>query len=356
MKKILFALAVSFISYSGMAQCTVTVSTSQDSVACGECFDLTAEGNAFETLLFEDFNNSALGPGWTSNQTVLYNNPCGAPADGSPSAWFGNSSTQPRVLETIDYDLSCGGQICFNMKYATQAGASPCEGPDQPNEGVDLQYSLDGGATWVSIFYHTPLAGGYDPVQTQWNVYCHDIPPAAQTTSTRIRWYQDAGSGAGFDHWGIDDVEVNGTLCNVYYYDWFVDGTVDDADTTLCLDQSSQTYDVIFTDGATDTCSASITINTSLTADLLRDTTICGLIDYDLVANPINGSGTYDYSWNTGETTNTAENVTTGQYIVTVTDQNFPNCTVNDTVDFIMNIYCQKSNKKPHSKTREDLP
>ncbi len=326
-------LAVSlFFSYTAKSQCSVTIQAANDTVDCGSCFDLTAEGEAQDTLLNEDFNNSSLGPGWSSNQTVMYTNPCGAPPDNSPSAWFGDSQTQPRVLETIDYDMSCGGDICYMMKYSVQGGSGSCEGPDQPNEGVDLQYSTDGGATWTSIFYHTVVGGGTDPYQTSWNQYCQEIPPGAQTPSTRFRWYQDAGSGAGFDHWGIDDVAVLGTICGTYYYDWFADGTTNSADTNLCLSQNVDTYDVIFTDGLSDTCSASIDIYSAMAPNLPNDTSICGLIDTNIFSNPTGGSGDYSYQWNTNETDSFAASVSTGEYYVDMTDANYPNCTASDTM------------------------
>lgn len=316
------------------AQCTLSVSAAQDSVACGDCVTLTADGQADVPLLEEDFNNNSLGPGWTSNTTVMYTNPCGPPPDGTSSAWFGQGS-QPRELETTDYDVSCGGTICFEMKYAIQGGSGNCEGPDLSDEGVYIQYSTDGGATWVTIDYHDPN-GGNDPVLTTWNEYCYALPAGALTTSTRFRWFQDVGSGATYDHWGIDNVTISGTICGSYYYDWAVDGSTDLADTNVCLAANSETFDVIYTDGATDTCSASITIYSNLDANLPNDTSICGLIDYDIEANPLNGSGSYDYLWNTGETTDFADNATTGQYWVEVTDQNFPACTATDTIDFEM--------------------
>src|SRR5690554_2297184 len=154
MNKILSTIILVSFSFWSYSQCTVTIDTASDSLDCGECFDLTAVGLAQQVLMSENFNNNQLGPGWTTNQTVMFNNPCGAPPDGSPSAWFGNQQTQPRILETIDYDMTCGGDICFMMKYAAQGGSGSCEGPDAANEGVKFQYSINGGATWVMIFDH----------------------------------------------------------------------------------------------------------------------------------------------------------------------------------------------------------
>ncbi len=334
--KLSFLIFTLFVfSFSVKSQCSLTVDSAQDSIACGDCVVLTAVGEADVPLLEADFNNNSLGAGWTANTSLIYNNPCGPPPDGTAAAWFGQGS-QPRELETTDYDVSCGGTICFEMKYATQGGSGNCEGPDLTDEGVAIQYSTDGGTTWVTIDYQDPN-GGNDPALTVWNQYCYSLPAPALTTSTRFRWFQDVGSGATYDHWGIDNVTLSGTICGSYYYDWEVDGSVNNADTSVCLGGNSETYNVIYTDGATDTCSASITIYSSLEANLPNDTSFCGLIDYDLEANPLNGSGSYDYTWNTGETTNTAQSVTTGQYWVDIVDQNFPACTATDTINFEMN-------------------
>tara|TARA_B100000508_G_C11465884_1_gene282536 strand:+ start:19923 stop:21977 length:2055 start_codon:yes stop_codon:yes gene_type:complete len=334
-KVIPIAVISFFVGNTLRSQCSLSVETTSDSIACGDCVTLTAVGEAEVPLLEEDFNNNSLGAGWTANTTLIYNNPCGAPPDGTASAWFGQGS-QPRELETTDYDISCGGTICFEMKYAVQGGSGNCEGPDLTDEGVYIQYSTDGGATWVTIDYHDPN-GGNDPVLTTWNEYCYSLPAGALTANTRFRWFQDVGSGATYDHWGIDNVVLSGTICGSYYYDWAVDGTTNNADTSVCLSANSETYNVIYTDGASDTCSASITIFSNLDANLPNDTSICGIEDYDITSNPINGSGSYDYLWNTGETTSSAQGVTTGEYYVDIVDQNFPACTATDTMFFEMN-------------------
>lgn len=332
MKNILTLIVVLFSAHLSMAQCSVVITTPTPSIECGDCATLTAVGTSTSTPLSADFNGSSLGPGWNSNVTVLYTNPCGPPPDGSLAAWFGLGS-QPREMQTIDFDVSCGGDVCFEMKYATQSGSGNCEGPDAANEGVHFQYSLNGGVTWVDIQYWPPN-GGYDPNLTVWNLYCVTIPTVAQTVSTRFRWYQDLGSGATFDHWGIDNVELSVTACDAYYYDWGVDGITNAADTNICMDTSSEDFTVIFTNGIDDTCSATITMNSSISVDLGPDTILnCGQSTVDLMAVQSGSSAGYDVLWSTGATaTYTQNNVSAGNYWVEVTDQGFPNCIGSDTI------------------------
>ena len=270
MKNYILLFVLLIYSNWSISQCSVTISTLTTNVECGDCFILSADGVAEDTLLSENFDNNQLGAGWAANQVPMFTNPCGPPPNNSPTCWFGDQQTQPRYVETIDYDVTCGGNLCWLMKYAVQGSAGPqnsCEGPDQPNEGVKLQYSLNGGLTWVLIADHPPLNGGTNFFQTNWNTYCQPIPAAAQTLSTRFRWYQAQGSNAGFDHWGIDDVIVTAIDCDSYYYDWTVDGNVNTSDTTLCLTESTEDYSVIYTNGIDDTCSATITMNGELFPD-----------------------------------------------------------------------------------------
>ena len=80
----------------------------------------------------------------------MFNNPCGPGYDGGTYMWMGDAATVPRTLSTAPMDLSCGGQVCFYFKMAVQAQASPCEGPDQADEGVYFDY-------WDGINNYYPL-------------------------------------------------------------------------------------------------------------------------------------------------------------------------------------------------------
>jgi len=214
MKKILFGILASFlIGQTANAQCTVTATATPSPIVCGESVVLTAFGSSTgQLVLDEDFNTGGFGPGWSSTPgAVSFSNPCSpAGVDGTPHAWMDNNTSVPRALISAPYDLSAataGATVCFDMLFATQGNAAPCEGPDEPDEGVFLEYSIDGGATWVTINYFDPN-GGNDPQLTNWNNYCFALPPAAITNNTMIQWFQSADSGADYDHWGIDNVQI----------------------------------------------------------------------------------------------------------------------------------------------------
>lgn len=207
MKKLITVLALFVFFQNAYSQCDIKALASTDSILCGKCVTLNAYGVG--SFAFQEDFNSGSPQGWQFTQNVtIANNTCGVSSpDGTDFMWMGDASNNPRDMTTVGFDLSNGGTICFEMRYAVQGGATPCEGPDEPSEGVHLRYSINNGSTWTDIQYWDPN-GGNDPMLTSWNQYCVQIPVAAQTTNTMIQWHQDAVSGPEYDHWGIDNVEV----------------------------------------------------------------------------------------------------------------------------------------------------
>ena len=283
MKKQLLAPAFLLISSLGIAQCSLTTIADNQTITCGDCVTLSAFGNGSGNIAFQEDFNSGSPQGWQFTQTVtIANNTCGVPSpDGSPFMWMGDASVNPRDMETVGFDLTLGGTVCFEMRYSIQGDATPCEGPDEPDEGVYLQYSVDNGATWITIEYYDPN-GGNDPNLTSWNQYCVVLPPGALTSNTMIRWHQDAVSGEEYDHWGIDNVII--TLNDpTFQISWLHDGYNyglgsggGDNPTPVCP-QNTTTYTAQITNGVT-TCTSNITITVvdpTIIIDAGNDTTVC---------------------------------------------------------------------------------
>jgi len=159
-----------------------------------------------------NFDSGTLGAGWSATDQAQFDNPCDPSEDGTIYLWMGYTSAAPRTVISPALDVSAGGRdICFDMKYAEQ-GYQPCEGPDLPDEGVHLQYSVNGiDGPWNEIEYwdpSIPAPGGCNPNLINWNNYCLSIPGPAQTTNTRFRWYQVTSSGTYYDHWGLDNIQI----------------------------------------------------------------------------------------------------------------------------------------------------
>ena len=283
MKKQLLIPAFLLISSLGIAQCSLTTIAADQTITCGDCVTLSAFGNGSGNIAFQEDFNSGSPVGWQFTQNVtIANNTCGVPSpDGSPFMWMGDDAVNPRDMETIGFDLTLGGTVCFEMRYSVQADATPCEGPDEPDEGVYLQYSTDNGATWVTIEYYDPN-GGYDPALNAWNQYCATLPPGALTANTMIRWHQDDVSGAEFDHWGIDNVIItlNDPTFHIVWlhdgYDYGFGSPGGDNPVPVCP-QNTTMYTAQITNGVT-TCTSDITITVvdpTIIIDAGNDTTVC---------------------------------------------------------------------------------
>ena len=344
-KTVLFLFLLISISFSYYCQCTIgsfgtstiTSTATQDTiiVACNDSAILSVAGSGFGSVAFQEDFNSGQPIGWNFSQTVtIANNTCGVPSlDGTDFMWMGGQSPSPRIMETVDLDVSNGGDVCFEMRYAIQSQPSPCEGPDQTNEGVYLDYSINGGATWVNINYWAPTNNGAasSPL-TQWAQFCEQIPAAAQTTATRFRWNQASATSAGYDHWGLDNIQITQSAPS-FNITWMHDnysygmGNYTGNNPNAVYPTGDSTYYVMMTDSV-DTCYSSIhvivsfpQIDTILTLD-----PFCGGINGTIDISASGGTPTYEYSIDGGTTFQVSQNFSqldTNVYNVILLDQNF---------------------------------
>ncbi len=199
-------------------------------VCYSDTVTLFSGGGGF-AIFSDDFNSGTLNPlYWLNNSTVMFDNPCGPGPDGSICAWIGDATCFPRDITTQPISVVPTTQVCFDLRFAIQGNPSPCEGPDEMDEGVSLQYSTDNGTTWSDIVYFCPdgnlystnswigqsISGTSGPTNfTSWGFYCFDIPPAAVSGNTSFRWHQEQVSSSTNDHWGIDNVSITGSSNNV---------------------------------------------------------------------------------------------------------------------------------------------
>ena len=315
MKHFLLLLCIAFcLPWSANAQiipCDVNITATYNGVVdCnGADVDLYAVGQGQYTLVMDnDFNSGNLGPGWVSTGGSSVGTACGSSLDGTSYYWASTSTGTPN-LTTEAYDLSCGGVISFDMAYATQGGAAPCEGPDLADEGVTLQYSTDGGATWTVIQYWGPN-GGYDPTMTTWNNYSIPIPPGASVPNVQFQWIQNNSSGTCCDNWGIDNVQILSIVnCVPYWYDWSQVAGSPDNQAQNVTPTTTTTYTVTYTNG-TDMCQDQITIviPPGVTADAGPDQVYCpGSGGVTVGGNPVSVEETATYSWDNGGSSGTID-------------------------------------------------
>ena len=289
-------------SHEIQAQCDVTANSTYSEITCGECVTLSHFGSTSGNIsFFEDFNTGN-PTGWAFTQQASFNNPCSANGvDGTTHLWMGDNSGVPRSLETVALNFGpavapAGGTICFDMLFAEQGDNSPCEGPDEPDEGVYLQYSTNGGATWTTINYFDPN-GGNDPQLVNWNNWCFPIPAGALVNGVQFRWFQDADSGAAYDHWGIDNVQIIVNDPNVQYvwqHDNYTTSLPGDNPTQVCP-MVTTTYTVNMTT-STGNCTDDIqvvVVNPDVQVDAGPDQVVCAgdCIDLAGTATVINDPG-----------------------------------------------------------------
>ena len=282
MKRLYSFLVSIFICGAVSAQCTVfaTQYIWPDTNNLSQCFQLgdtlviDAYSNQVSTPLNNSFEIGSLGAGWAAGASanVIINNPahCAWPPPANPVpntayVWMGNLAAHPRNLTSVDFDLSSCANLEFDMKYAIQSQAGPCEGPDLYCEGVRIQYSTDAGLTWFNwdgsleqpwsppgsglpnaltgvcathpvynyngIGYWDPdtnnVGGSAASPYVNWFHVNIALPAAAQTAQTRIRWIQLSSSSLSFDHWGLDNVYIGCQTFSPGSYTWTGGAAVD---------------------------------------------------------------------------------------------------------------------------------
>jgi gliding motility-associated-like protein len=326
---------------SAAQTCSLTASAANPVINCGQSTQLTANGLGGQVIMNNDFNLGSAGPGWTTTSGAQYNNPCGT-GPGGAHMWMGSGSAAPRLVSTIGFNTSCGGTVCFDFRMAVQGGASPCEGPDAVGEGIYFQYSIDGGATWVTINYFDPApSGGTDPMLTNWNNYCFAIPAAAMTANTMFRWAQTSVSSNLNDHWGIDNVQILSSCGSPYYYVWSPAASLSSSTgaTITASPLATTTYTVLYTNGINDTCMSTVTVTVNgPTSNAGPGTTICAgqsttLQGTATAGNTLNNPVTF-----TNNTSVPIQDVATTTSVMNVTGLNNPVLTTNSVASVCVNI------------------
>ena len=292
MKKIVIILLTLFLVKESYSQCVISSFANAANLDCGD--SLFIEFNAYASLSLSD-TFTAGGPsdtGWASTSGAQYDEPYIPSPTNDDYFWMGPSAVTPTALTTISYDVSGGGQVCFDFVYAdgfsgSYAGGGVPEQPDQYDEGISLQYNT--GSGWVDIIYYAPngtilpgnpnvttpgVGAGGGPFEV-WTSVCVNIPPGALTTSTSFQWVQENNSGSCCDHWGLDNITI--ASANPAYNIYSVETGQNLGPSPVvfsALPTTDSTFNFFYTAGLSDTCYTSYTIDvneTSLGPDLILD-------------------------------------------------------------------------------------
>lgn len=289
MKKILIIFASLFLLNKSYSQgCTVTPFAISDTLKCGDSLDISFSVYA-NLILSESF--TASGPSdtnWASTSGAIYTNPYIPSPTNDTYFWMGTSPIVPTTLQSSGFDVSGGGQVCFDFVYAVQGAPSPTEGPDLYNEGITLQYNT--GSGWVDIVYYAPNGdtlpsnpivtnpsiSSSSPVNfTSWTSVCVNIPPGAMTTNTSFRWIQEFHSSPTNDHWGLDNILI--ATADPTYDIIFLNNNTNFGPAPVnhvAFITSDTVFNYMYTAGLADTCYGSLTAYmtpTSVGPDLILD-------------------------------------------------------------------------------------
>ena len=255
---VLITCIIVFNTHNVFGQCTIIASASSKDIICGECVNLSVLSK--DTAFFENFNDANPNGFKTFPQTD-FSNPCLPGIDGA-YALITDSFT--RVVETIPIDISSGGEsLKFDMFFPEQGGTQPCEGPDEPNEGISISFSVDNGVTWNTLEYFDPK-GGNDPVLTNWNSYSIILPQASWSANTAFRFEQNDFTNADYDTWAIDNLLITGSNAQATYT-WEHDGYSYSGGIhpiPVCLKKDSSF--IVTMDDGTNTCKDTVLVTVNL--------------------------------------------------------------------------------------------
>ncbi|MBN3305955.1 RELN protein, partial [Amia calva] len=151
---------------------------------------------ALPSQLKDSFSRPPSPQSWVVLTGGRVSSVCGAVASGAALHFSGGCSRQ---LVTVDLNLTRADFIQFYFMYGCLIA------PSNRNQGVLLDYSLNGGISWTlltEIFYDQYSKPGFVNVL---------LPPAVRTEGVRVRWWQPQHEGAEQSDWALDNVLIGGS-------------------------------------------------------------------------------------------------------------------------------------------------
>ncbi len=209
----------------------------------------------------------------------------------SGNALYFNGSLRDATTPTLN--ISSGGTITFYLKIANSI--APCEAAES-TDGVILSYSVDGGNTWQNIATYAP--GAFN----NFTMVSLPIPTLALTSNTKFRWSQPSNSGAGFDNWALDNIQISGVSNNLSYT-WSPSAGLSATNIAnpVCTANTTTTYTVTVNNGiCSNTAQVTISVSSNPVVNITPSgpTTLCPGGSVTLVAD-----SSLSYLWSNGATT-----------------------------------------------------
>ncbi len=265
-----------------LSGCAVSVDSVLVAAAVGDLLDLVIRPadttvclgaavplalRARERVFHDTFEGGAWSTGWSQVQGAGTSTACGQMTG---DALYFNGGIQRRAT-TVDLDVAAGGVVRFALLIGS--GTAPCEDAD-PGDDVVLEYSVDGGASWMQMATYAEWAfPSFTAVEVA-------IPPAGASSTTRFRWRQIGTWLAGQDNWALDDVTIARNGAMPVDVQWSPTQGLDDAGSLVPIARptGSTWYTVTATDPSglcTQMATAHIVVTPSFDITVTNDTTVC---------------------------------------------------------------------------------
>lgn len=119
--------------------------------------------------------------------------------------------TGDRFANTVNFDLSSGGQVSFAFKLGGTLDTRTFEQVDG-GENIDFNYSLDNGSSWLNLANFGPTTTAF--VDT-WGTFSYVLQAPVISSSVQFQWIQNSHSGTTFDNWAVDNFVVNSNAASV---------------------------------------------------------------------------------------------------------------------------------------------
>ncbi|VDI77295.1 reelin [Mytilus galloprovincialis] len=110
------------------------------------------------------------------------------------------SGAGAREVQTKAFNTLTADYIEFYLRIG--GNLPDCSGAETRDEGILLEYSVNGGTTWHLIQEMVPS-------QYRKSKFVHNVlPQAAKSPRTKFRLWQVKHSGAGRDQWAVDEIRI----------------------------------------------------------------------------------------------------------------------------------------------------
>lgn len=326
---------------------SVRAFTDKDTVLCNDFANLTSwlDTAATESNLEDDFDNS-LSPFAFINNITGGAIGTGCSANSLPNSLnFNEFGT--RSVQTSSMSITNCTQIEYAIRLGNPASGLACDNVEN-TDPVLFQYSVNGGASWVTLRNHNYLGW---IVNTGWQTFSSNMP--AGVTNAIFRWIQPVHGGAGQDNWALDDVKISCSSLNNYSYAWSPTsslGTPNNVSTTAQPNVGTN-YQLIVTDttgGCADTAYVYVATETDFPLiDISVDTTNgCKPVTVTFTNNTLPSTiGSIEWDFGDGTTSTSTANpmvhtyTTNGLYSVYVKITSPNGCVSDTTYTNLIDIY-----------------